>query len=123
MDTQTASDQAKEAAAAPRCGNQSLTAAVSSPASSVLNGLKSSDLRKGLGDQVSSGASSLNRGAMDQWLSQNATTFSPAGYRSQIQPKVELPMPVQMDASGSMVRTAFSVFRSHASQPHRSLLQ
>lgn len=66
--------------------------------------LRSSDLPKHDGDLRGNGASSLNRGAMDSWLQQNATTFSPAGYRSQIQPKVDLPIP-PLSGGSSMVRS------------------
>jgi hypothetical protein len=42
---------------------------------------------------------------MDQWLQQNATTFSPAGYRSQLQPNINLPLLPQAGDGSSMVRS------------------
>jgi hypothetical protein len=73
---------------------------LSSPDSGQIRpSLKQSDLLKNNGELLGNGASSLNRGAMDQWLQQNATTFSPAGYRAQLQPKIQLPLqPHAVDA-------------------------
>lgn len=81
-----------------------LSGALAVPAPEKGKTLTASELTKVRGDQPSNAAAPSHRGAMDQWLQQNATTFSPAGYRSKLQPQAKLPYAAPAPNASSKVR-------------------
>lgn len=95
--TNTTSHTAKDASQLPA------PTAISPPESSHIKPLRASYLPQSQSDTPGSGTAALNQGAMDQWLQQNATTFPPAGFRSQLQPKVKLPLRSQAGDASSCI--------------------
>lgn len=106
MDTSQSSAVPPRAPAAKDSSKYSSSGGLSPPASGQIKPLRASDLPKAINDPLENGAASFKHGAMEAWLQQNATTFSPAGYRSQLQPKLKLPITVPSGDSSSQVRAA-----------------